>query len=193
MKLNIKIPKIPKITIYGIDVIKNFLFFTLFIIITLLAIAVLISPAVSSYKKAKKEYLKTKYELDTITLSYKEKLKELNKLKSKNQKVLNDFKKDFNYKNFKLFSSKYMYITSIKEINKTTFDKNFLKTTYILKADIKSPKNFYNLVDALKNYKNVIRIYFPINFIKNKEDINLTLKIEHYKLKDAQNALLKAH
>jgi hypothetical protein len=76
-----------------------------------------------------------------------------------------------------------MSISSIKEINSTVYKKDFLKTTYILKAKIKSPKNFYDLIDNLKNYKALLRIYFPIDFVKNKENIDLTLKLEHYKLK----------
>ena len=54
MKLNI--PKMQKVTIYGIDVIKNFIFFTVFIIITLLIIAFIISPAINKFKQTKKEY-----------------------------------------------------------------------------------------------------------------------------------------
>jgi len=192
-----KLPKIsfklPKVKIYGIDVIKNFLFFTFFIIISLLILAFVISPAINSFKKAKKSYYQTKYALDITTKEYKEKMLELKKLKNTNRKILNALKRDFNKQNFKLFASKYMSISSIKEINSTVYKKDFIKTTYILIAKIKSPKNFYDLIDGLKNYKTLLRIYFPIDFIKNKENIDLTLKLEHYKLKAAQNADVKAH
>ncbi len=192
-----KLPKIsfklPKVKIYGIDVIKNFLFFTFFIIISLLILAFVISPAINSFKKAKKSYYQTKYALDITTKEYKEKMLELKKLKNTNRKILNALKRDFNKQNFKLFASKYMSISSIKEINSTVYKKDFIKTTYILIAKIKSPKNFYDLIDGLKNYKALLRIYFPIDFIKNKENIDLTLKLEHYKLKAAQNADVKAH
>jgi len=178
--------RLPKVKIYGIDVIKNFLFFTLFIVLTLLFIAFVISPAVHSFKKSKTLYYQTKYSLEITTNEYKEKLLELKKLKNANRKVLNAFKRDFDTKNFKMFASKYMSISSIKEVNSTVYDKDFVKTTYIMSAKIKSPKNFYDLIDALKNYKSILRIYFPIDFIKNKENIDLTLKLEHYKLKDAK-------
>ena len=183
MKIPKILLKIPKIKIYGIDVVKNFLFFTLFIVLTLLFIAFVISPAVDSFKKAKKAYFQTKYSLEITTKEYKEKLLELKKLKNANRKILNAFKRNFDIKNFKIFTKQYMSISSIKEVNSTIYQKDFVKTTYIMKAKIKSPKNFYDLVDALKNYKSVLRIYFPIDFIKNKENIDLTLKLEHYKLK----------
>jgi len=139
MKLNI--PKIPKITIYGIDVIKNFIFFTVFIIITLLVIAFIISPAINNFKSTKKEYFKTKSKLEITTNEYKERMKELKKIKNGNKKI-----------------------------------------TYIVKSAIKTPKNFYDFIDKLKNYKYILRVYFPIEFIKQNKEINLTLKIEHYKL-----------
>ena len=180
MKLNI--PKIPKITIYGIDIIKNFLFFTMFIIITLLVIAFILSPAINGFKQAQKEYYETKYKLEITTNEYKEKMKEFQKIKNINKKILMAFKRDFNEKNFKLFASNYMNIFSIKKIDSTKYQKDFIKTTYIVKSTIKTPKNFYDFIDTLKNYKYILKVYFPIEFIKQNKEINLTLKIEHYKL-----------
>jgi len=174
--------KIPKIKIYGIDVIKNFLFFTLFIILTLLVIAFIISPAIHKFKSSKALYYQKKYDFEVTTKIYKQKLTELKKLKNANRKILNAMKRKFDANNFKSFVSKYMSISSIKEVNSTVYQKDFLKTTYIMKAKIKSPKNFYDLIDSLKNYKAVLRIYFPIDFIKKEENIDLTLKLEHYML-----------
>jgi len=79
--------KIPKVKIYGIDVIKNFLFFAFFIILSLLILAFLISPAINNFKKAKKTYYQTKYSLDITTKEYKEKMLELKKLKNVNKKI----------------------------------------------------------------------------------------------------------
>jgi uncharacterized protein YeeX (DUF496 family) len=187
--------KIPKIKIYGIDVIKNFMFFTLFIILTLLIIAFVISPAINSFKSSKAVYYQKKYDFEVTTKIYKKKLTELKKLKNTNRKILNAMKRKFDPQNFKSYVSKHMSISSIKEVNSTVYENDFLKTTYIMKAKIKSPENFYDMVDALKNYKAVLRIYFPIDFIKNSENIDLTLKLEHYMLnpKKAKQALVKAH
>jgi len=176
--------QLPKLKIYGIDVVKNLLFFILFLLITLLFVAFLISPAIKNFKDIKTNYYQKKYEFEVTTKVYKQKLQSLNALKNKNRKILNVLKRDFNTKNFKLFASKYMQITSIKEINSTDYKGEFLKTTYIVQSKITSPKNFYDFIDALKNYKSLLRVYFPIDFIKNNDSsINLTLKLEHYKLK----------
>jgi len=174
--------KIPKITIYGIDVIKNILFFVTFIIITLLIIAFIISPAINSFKQTKKEYYKTKSKLEITMNEYQKKIKELKKMKNINKKLLNAFKREFDEKNFKLFASNYMKIYSLKKKESSKFKKDFIKTIYVAKSTIKTPNNFYNFIDDIKNYKYILRVYFPVEFIKHNKEINLTLKIEHYKL-----------
>jgi hypothetical protein len=185
----IKLPKIklPKIYLFGIDIVKNMLFFTLFIFITILSIGVIIAPSVKNFKKNQKEYFKVLNEYNKEKNKLNTLNSELLKLKNENIKIINAFKREFNVKNFKNFASKYLSINEINETNKSVYKKEFIKTTFLTSAKIKSPKNFYDLIDALKNYKYVIRVYFPINFQKEKENISLLFKIEHYKLKDKHN------
>jgi len=185
----IKLPslKLPKVYVYGIDVIKNFLFFVLFLFITFFSIVLIIAPAVKKFKQHQKEYYETKHKYEIVLNNYKEATKELKELEKKNKKIILALKRDFNPQNFKNFAKSYMSVKNIKEINSTTYKKDFIKTTYIVDTVIKSPKNFYDFIDALKNYKNVLRVYFPINFQKEKENISLTLKIEHFKLKKSKS------
>lgn len=184
-----KIPKInfsfklPTVKIYGIDVIKNFLFFALFIFLTLLSIGVLIAPSIRIFKKYQNEYYKTKSEFEELKNTYLQKNKELKKLQKGNRKILAALNRDFDKNNFKNFASKYMNIINVKEINSSIYKNDFIKTSYMVSAIIKTPKNFYDFIDALKNYKYVIRAYFPVNFEKKDESIALTFKIEHYKVK----------
>ncbi|WP_024791311.1 hypothetical protein [Lebetimonas sp. JS032] len=175
--------KIPKIKIYGIDVIKNFLFFTSFIVLTLFSIGLIIAPSIRIFKKNQNEYYKTKTEFEHLKNRYLEKSLTLKKLQKENKKVILALKRDFNKKNFKSFASKYMNILNIKEINSSAYQNIFLKTSYMVDAVIKNPKNFYDFLDALKDYKYVIRAYFPVNFEKKEESIALTFKIEQYKIK----------
>jgi len=185
----IKLPKIPKIKIYGIDVIKNSLFFVFYIIFTLFIIAAILAPSVRIFKQTKNIYFNTKNEFEITKTQYETLLKDIKKLKKENKKILKALKRDFNIKDFKKFAKQYIKIYSIKK-EKTTPFKDFIKTSYLIKAMIKSPKNFYDFIDASKNYKNLIRIYFPFDFVKNKNDINLTFKIEVYKVKNENKNLL---
>ncbi len=189
----IKIPKIPRIKIYGIDVIKNFLFFAFYILIILFIIATIVTPSVKLFKKTQKEYFLAKNQLQLVQNQYKEVSQTLQSLKKKNSKILNALQKEFNIKDFTLFAKNYMKIDSIKKEKTTNYKDKFIATSYLISARIKSPKNFYDFIDASKDYKNLIRVYFPFNFIKNKNDINLTFKIEVYNLKNKLNADEKAH
>jgi len=197
--MKIKLPKInfkiPKITIFGIDVIKNFLFFTLYLIITLLSIAFIIAPAIKKFKKSKQHFYEIKSEFLSIKNHYNSELEKLNNLKKQNKVIILKLRRDFDIKNFKIFASQFMKILNIKKDKTDIYKNGFVKTIYYINAFIKSPKNFYDFVDALKKYKNVIKVYFPIDFEKEKDKIKITLKIEHYRLKD-KNALKaeeKAH
>ncbi len=173
--------KIPKLKIYGIDVIKNALFFALFIIISLFFIATLISPAIKQFQATKKEYFSNKYSLQQTKITYNIKLEEVNNLIKKDKRILNILKRDFNKKSFSHFASKYMQIVSIEKKDSLIYKKDFLKTTYIIKAYINSPTNFYKFIDNLNNYKYLLKVYFPIEFIKENNKIKLKLKIEHFK------------
>jgi hypothetical protein len=197
MKLKIKMPqlKIPKIKIYGIDVIKNFLFFTLFIIITLMAIAFVIAPSIRYFKKNQNIYYKTKTEYLSTKKEYENTLASLNSLKKKDAKIIAAFRREFDPKNFKNFASNYMKVENIEKNTTKVYKNDFLQTVYYVDAAIKSPEDFYKFIDALKNYKYVIKVYFPIDFEKNSSLIDLKLKIEHYRLKNlkALKAEVKAH
>ena len=182
IKLNIKKITIPEVRIYGIDVIKNFLFFTLFIVLTLLCIAFIIAPSIRVFKQNQNNYYDKKATFEDIKNQYLQKSTELKKLKQQNRKIILAFKRDFNQKNFIMFASKYMDIKNIKEINSSIYKKDFIRTSYIIKALIKTPQDFYDFIDALKTYKYIIRAYFPVDFEK-ENNIILTFKIEQYRVK----------
>ncbi len=192
MKLpSIKI-KLPKLKIYGIDVIKNALFFAFYISMTLFIIAFIIAPSVKIFKNAKNSYFLSKQEFDNTKQNYRHILEQLTKLQNQNQQILNAFKRNFNENNFKLFAKDYMNIIKITKQKTIPYKNQFAKTSYIITAQIKSPKNFYDFINNIKNYKNIIRVYFPIDFEKSNKEINLTFKIETYRLLTAK-AEEKAH
>ena len=178
--------KLPKIKIYGIDIVKNTLFFAISVILTLLIIIFIIAPSIKTFKSAKIQYYSTKQEFEKTQSEYKKTLHSLNILKNKNQKIISALKRKFDKKNFSLFAKNYMQIENIKELNSSIYKEKFIKTPYLITAVIKSPKNFYDFVDASKNYKNILRVYFPIDFEKDSEEINLTFKIECYNIKDKE-------
>ena len=179
-KLNFKMPTL---VINGIDVIKNALFFVLFLLITLLFVAVIIAPAVKKFKKDKKLYYQTKSEYEVTLDKYKQNLKELNAMKEKNKRVLLNLKRDFSIENFKMFAKKYMQIESIKKDKTEVVKKYFLKTPFKIKASISSPEDFYKFINALEKYKYLLEVEYPIILKKDKK-IDIFFTLNFYKLKD---------
>ncbi len=191
--INIKNFKIPKIKVYGIDVIKNFLFFFFYIILTLFIIATILAPSVKLFKKTKNYYFQIKENFETTQKEYQQLFSQLQSLKEKNKKIINNLQNHFNINDFKLFAKKYMQIISIQKQKTLPYKEKFITTSYLITAKIKSPEDFYKFIDALKNYKNLIRVYFPFDFVKEKNEIKLTFKIEVYNLKNRLKAEEKAH
>ena len=179
--MKFKIPKIPKIEMFGIDIIKNMMFFTLFIIIFLFLLGVIVAPSIKSFKEIKKEYFLTKFNLNNSEKNLNNKTYQYQKLFKENKRVIFAFRREFDKNNFKNFANKYMKITYIKENNSSIYENDFIKKTYIVSAILSTPQNFYEFVKASQNYKNIIKIYFPIAFKAKDNKIKLIYKLEHFK------------
>jgi hypothetical protein len=181
--MKLKIPKIPKITMFGIDIVKNMLFFALFIFVFLFLLGVIVAPSIKKFKSTKTEYIQTKFKLDTSNQKLATTTKEYQKLFKENRKIIFALKREFDKDNFKRFAKPYMQILDIKDKNISVYENKFIKKTYIVTAKLSTPVNFYKFVDASKNYKNILKIYFPIVFKAKNGELNLLFKLEHFKTK----------
>jgi predicted PurR-regulated permease PerM len=178
--MKLKLPKLPKVEMFGIDIVKNFLLFFLFFVIFLILLAFVVAPTIKKFKEIKQNYYITKMKADNVqaklyklTMQYKKSYKE-------NHKVILAFKIDFNKEAFKIFSSKYMNVTNIEDKNSSTYQNKFVKKSYIVTATLKSPTSFYKFVDATKNTNNVLKVYYPVVFKAKNGDIKLLYKLEAF-------------
>jgi hypothetical protein len=181
--MKLKIPKIPKITMFGIDIIKNMLFFTLFVFIFLFLLGVIVAPSIKKFKSIKTQYYETKLKLDSSNQKLATTTAEYQKLFKENRKIIFALQREFNKENFKRFTKPYMNILQIKDKNISVYENKFIKKTYVVTAKLSTPVNFYKFVDASKNYKNVLKIYFPIVFKAKNGELKLLFKLEHFKTK----------
>jgi uncharacterized membrane protein YhiD involved in acid resistance len=181
MKINL--PKLPKLMFMGIDIIKNFLFFTFFIILSLFFLATMAAPAIKFFKSKKYENVK----LEKIYLNkereYNKLLKEHNTIRHSEAKILMSFNREFNKNDFINFANKYIKIENIENIDIKTYNKNFTKKRYIIKSTIDSPKNIYEMIKELDKYKNIIQIKLPISMENKKDKIEAYFILEHFKIK----------
>jgi len=174
--------KIPKVEIFGIDIIKNALLFSLFFIVFLIFLVILLVPTIKKFKEIKTTYYQTKIETDKYDKKMEKLSKEYKIIYSNNRKIILSLKREFDKEAFKNFSSKFMKIQNIKEENQSIYRKYFIKKTLVITSTIDSPINFYKFVDEVKNYKNILKIYFPIVFKAKNGDIRLIYKMEYFKV-----------
>jgi hypothetical protein len=178
--MNIKI-KLPKVTLFGIDVIKNILLFSLFIVVFLFLLAVLVAPSIRYFKTQKIQYSQLRVESDKTDKQLTKISTKYKKLFRENRKTIFALKRDFKKDSFKNFAKKYMEIIDIEDRNSSIYQKKFIKKTYIVTASLDTPINFYRFVDDIKNYKNVLKVYFPIVFKAKNGKLKLLFKMEHFK------------
>jgi hypothetical protein len=181
--MNFKIPKIPKIVLFGIDIVKNMAFFILFIVIFLSLLGIVVAPTIKRFKTSKNDYFQTYYKLKKSEEKLKEKEWSYKKLFKKNRKIIVAFDKKFETEKFKQFASKYIKIEKIKKRETSPFKDSFIKSDYVVKGYINTPSNFYKFIDSIKNYKAVVTISYPISFKSYQEGqkIELQFKLEHLK------------
>jgi hypothetical protein len=174
--------KIPKVEMFGIDIIKNALLFSLFFIVFLLFLVVLLVPTIKKFKTIKTDYYQTKIETDKYERKMEKLAEEYKKIYTKNRKIILSLNREFDKEAFKNFSAKFMKINNITENNQTKYKQYFIKKTFVVSSTIDTPINFYKFVDEIKNYKNVLKIYFPVVFKAKNGEIKLIFKMEYFKV-----------
>ncbi len=163
---------------------KFLIYILLFLIFTLFLLLVFIIPSIKEYKHKKAEYEMFRVQNENLILkeeSIKVKLKES---KEKNSEILSSFEDDFNSSDFVKFSSSYFkdidIIAEDKDENKGS--KNIRFKNYRFKALLKdnTPSNFYDFIDDLKSYKNIIKINFPIELVIKKSGMQIKFELSVY-------------
>ena len=99
-------------------------------------------------------------------------------LRGENNKSLEQFQTNFNEKNFQLFLSQFFKNIEIKTLKNE--NELYLKHTLLVQADLASPKNLYDFIDALQNYDNLIKIDYPLNLKAKKSGIELSFIAKIY-------------
>ena len=165
----------PRHTVYTVS-------FTVFLIIFAVwfAVGVLI-PKGKEYRKDRTLVLKEKADLKRYDEFYKQTLSLYNEKKTHNRYILEALKNDFDPKKFTKKYQKFfinLSLSKVQSTGKSTFyDIYEVNTT----SKIKSPKNFYDFLDAVNKSPWLIEVTFPINFIKEGELIHSSFKMHIYK------------
>jgi cell division protein FtsB len=159
----------------------KFLIYVLIFLISVLALLIfLVIPSIKSYKLNRSE-LKTFNEKSQYLSEKEIELKKsIKNFKDENKKLIKIFDNQFDEKDFIQYSNKYLKNIKLFKV-KDSSDKSFDEYTFSASTTTKSPKEFFEFIKNLKNYKNTIKINFPISLISKPNKIDLNFNIGVYK------------
>ncbi|MDD3324682.1 MAG: hypothetical protein PHN38_06145 [Sulfurospirillaceae bacterium] len=165
-----------------IDVIKFLIYLMAFIIIFLSMTFFLIVPNIKEYRAQQSSYKKAYVQKTRVQNVLSEREDELKKLKTQNRKVLESFAYKFNSEDFISYASGFFSKVKLVEVAKGEFKKEFTEYELDVTSSLKTPTNFYNFLEGLNGYMNIIQVDFPIHLESDQENISSIFKIKVYDL-----------
>jgi len=158
------------------NTIKFLIYILVFLIIVLLLLIVFVIPGIKSYKSNSAELKLLEKKSINLKKREKELKKELDILKKSDAKILTKIDNSFDIDDFINYSKKYLKDVNISIISKQSdIFAEYNLTALTLQ---KSPKAFYQFLDSLQRYKNIIKIDFPIEMVSKKDHIVLNFHIK---------------
>lgn len=100
-------------------------------------------------------------------------------LKHNNKKNLDQFQQKFDEKKLDEFLKYYFKNIKITNIKIQT-PQEYLHKELKIEALMNNPKNFYNFINALKNYDNLIKVSYPIQLKATPKGIAINFSVEIY-------------
>ena len=165
-----------------IDLMKLLLFLMVFLVITFGFIFILIIPNVKEYRVLQAEYKRVLVHKTRVENLFLEREAELSKLKAENVHAIQAFKHTFAPAEFIRYAGKFFTNVSLVEVSKSDYKKEFVEYELNVTSPLKTPTNFYNFLEGLNRYNNIVQADFPIHLESNAQTISSTFKIKVYDL-----------
>lgn len=164
------------------DIIKILIYIVIFVLIVMLFVFVIIIPNVKDFRIEKKLERRA-YNAYSKVYNYLENRQEILKnLKSDNLKIINSFENKFDQNAFQELLNTYFAQNSYKKIDQKGYRENFIVYELNVTTDLETPTKFYQFLDHLNRFDNIIKTDFPIQFESNGNTINSSFKIEVYEI-----------
>ncbi len=162
--------------------IKFLIYILLFLIFTLFLLLAFIIPSIKEYKHKKAEYEMFRVQNEILVVQEEGIKIKLKDSKEKHGEILSSFEDDFNQSNFVKFADNYFLDINIDSYDENDSIKSVRFKAYHFSSLLKNdtPTNFYDFIDALKNYKNIIKINFPIKLMIKKEGMEIEFEMSVY-------------
>ena len=170
-------------SLQNIDVTKLLIYVLICIIACLAMIFGLLMPSIKEYKQVKYESrMQIAASAQTQRL-YDAKSKALNEIKQNDKAQLEALENKFDTEKFTQFASKYFTNVNLSEPKEATKNGEISVYELTVTSSMKTPAKFYEFMDALQSYENIVKIDFPIKMCKDTEKIDATFGVKIYSLR----------
>ena len=170
-------------SLQNIDVTKLLIYVLLFIVACLVMIFGFLVPNIKEYRQIKYESrMQIAASAQTQRL-YDAKSKALNEIKQNDKAVLDALESKFDADKFAQFASKYFTNVNLSEPKEAAKNGEISVYELTVTGSMKTPAKFYEFMDALQSYENIVKIDLPIKMRKEAEKIDATFGVKIYSLR----------
>lgn len=170
-------------SLQNIDVTKLLIYVLLFIVACLVMIFGFLVPNIKEYKQVKYESRMQIAASAQTQRIYDAKSKALNEIKQNDKAVLDALENKFNADKFAQFASKYFTNVNLSEPKEAAKNGEISVYELTVTGSMKTPAKFYEFMDTLQSYENIVKIDLPIKMRKDAEKIDATFGVKIYSLR----------
>ena len=170
-------------SLQNIDVTKLLIYVLLFIVACLVMIFGFLVPNTKEYKQVKYESRMQIAASAQTQRIYDAKSKALNEIKQNDKAVLDALESKFDADKFAQFASKYFTNVNLSEPKEAAKNGEMSVYELTVTGSMKTPAKFYEFMDALQSYENIVKIDLPIKMHKEAEKIDATFGVKIYSLR----------
>ena len=110
-------------------------------------------------------------------------IKEYREIKQNDKAVLDALENKFDADKFAQFASKYFTNVNLSEPKEAAKNGEISVCELTVTGSMKTPAKFYEFMDALQSYENIVKIDLPIKMRKDAEKIDATFGVKIYSLR----------
>lgn len=169
-------------SIEKIDSVKLLIYLLVFILITLFMVLFLIVPTIKDYRSSLGVYQSALVHKLSVESLLQEKEKKLSDLSAQNKKAITSFMHTFTTENFIAYSGRFFNAVSLVEVEKKGYKDEFREYQLRVSSQLKSPTKFYDFLEGLNRYENIVQADFPIHMESNSSIIKSSFTIKVYDL-----------
>jgi len=138
-------------------------------------------PMGKDYRKNKIILKKEQVDLQRYEDFHKQTLQTFNETKQKNRHIIQAFENKFQSKKFIAIYSKYFIDLKLSKAQQSQKNQWYEVYDVNTTSKIKSPKNFYDFLDALNKGEWIVSVDFPIHFQREGELLHSSFSMKVYK------------